>query len=141
MHRFRAAIEARDIPAAVELLHEDVLFRSPVAFAPYRGRAAVAPILWAVSEVFAEFRYVREIGEHGAADLALLFEARIGTSYIEGCDFLHLGANGVVEELTVMVRPLTAAQELAEAMKLQLTTFPAKRRTPHGPPPSPLQSR
>ena len=83
---------------------------------------------------------MREIGEYGAADLALIFEARIGTSYVKGCDFLHLGENGVIEELTVMVRPLTAAQELAEAMRLQLTNF-LQNEPRQGPPPPPLQSR
>ncbi|HET6481827.1 MAG TPA: nuclear transport factor 2 family protein, partial [Actinoplanes sp.] len=45
MHPFRAAIEARDLDAAIALLHEDVVFRSPVVFTPYRGRFAVAQIL------------------------------------------------------------------------------------------------
>ena len=43
-HPFRAAVEAGDIDAALALLAEDVVFRSPVVFAPYQGRQAVAPI-------------------------------------------------------------------------------------------------
>jgi ketosteroid isomerase-like protein len=48
-HPFRVAVEARDIDAALALLAEDVVFRSPVVFAPYQGREAVAPILRAFS--------------------------------------------------------------------------------------------
>ena len=66
MHRFRAAVEARDINAAFDLLSEDVVLRSPVVFSPYQGRDAVAPILHAVFEVFEDFRYVREIGSDDA---------------------------------------------------------------------------
>jgi hypothetical protein len=121
MHPFRAAVEAGDIEGALALLSEDVVFRSPVVFAPYRGRAAVAPILHAVSQVFADFRYVREIGSADAADHVLVFQARVGDRELEGSDFLHAGADGLIEELTVMVRPLSAALALAEAMKARFS--------------------
>ncbi len=120
MHPFRAAIEAGDLTSAVALLAEDVVFRSPVVFKPYHGRAAVAPILAGVARVFEDFRYVREIGADGARDHALLFEARIGDRYLEGCDFLHTADDGLVDQFAVMVRPLSAALALAEAMKAQL---------------------
>jgi hypothetical protein len=113
--------------AAVALLGEDVVFRSPVAFRAYRGRAAVAPILHAVSRVFEDFRYVREIGAPDAADHALVFHARIGDVEIEGCDFLHLDVNGSIDDFAVMVRPLSAAHALADAMKAQLAVMPGRQ--------------
>ncbi|MEX2194223.1 MAG: nuclear transport factor 2 family protein [Thermoleophilaceae bacterium] len=120
MHPFRAAVEAQDMDAAVALLSEDVVFRSPVVFRPYHGRDTVAAILHAVSRVFEDFRYVREIGAPDARDHALVFHARVGEREIEGSDFLHLDEDGSIDELTVMVRPLTAAHALADAMKAQL---------------------
>ncbi|MGE5291586.1 MAG: nuclear transport factor 2 family protein [Micromonosporaceae bacterium] len=120
MHPFRAAIEAGDLPGALALLADDVVFRSPIVFKPYRGRDAVAPILAAVSRVFEEFRYVRETGAPGARDHALVFEARVGNRHLEGCDFLHTADDGSIDEFAVMVRPLSAALALAEAMKAQL---------------------
>jgi len=120
VHPFRVAIEARDMDTAVELLSPDVVFRSPVVFKPYQGREAVAPILRAASLVFEDLRYVREIGSKDAAHHALVFHARIGDQQIEGCDFLHIDDHGSIDELVVMVRPLTAALALAEAMKAQL---------------------
>ena len=121
-HPFRAAVEARDIDAALALLAEDVVFRSPVVFAPYQGREAVAPILRAFSRVAEDFRYVREIGSPGAPDHVLLFQARVGSRELEGSDFLHSGTDGLIDELVVMIRPLSAALALAEAMKAQLET-------------------
>lgn len=120
MHPFRAAIEANDIDGAIALLADDVVFRSPVVFAPYRGRAAVAPILSAAARVFDQFRYQREIGAPGAPDHALVFTARVGEREVEGCDFVHLNERGLVDDLCVMVRPLSAALALAEAMKAEL---------------------
>lgn len=120
MQPFRAAIEARDIEAAIALLAPDVVFHSPIAFTPYRGAEQVGVILRAVFEVFADFRYVREIGAPDARDHALVFRATVGGKEIEGCDFLHLTADGAIDGFTVMVRPLNAAMALAEAMKARL---------------------
>src|SRR5437899_1373120 len=99
MHPFRAALEARDVEGALMLLAEDVVFRSPVVFKPYHGREAVTPLIHAVSRVFEDFRYVREIGAADAPDHALVFEARIGAREIHGCDFLHTNADGLIDEL------------------------------------------
>ena len=123
MHPFRAAIEARDLDAAVALLREDVVFRSPVVFTPYEGREAMRQILAAVMEVFEDFRYVREIGAAGARDHALVFEARVGEKQLEGCDFIQLDEDGAIKEFTVMVRPLSATLAMAEAMKARLAAM------------------
>ncbi|MGZ5392534.1 MAG: nuclear transport factor 2 family protein [Mycobacterium sp.] len=120
VHPFRAAIEAQDLDAAVALLREDVVFRSPVVFTPYQGREALRQILAAVMNVFQDFRYVREIGADGARDHALVFEARVGDKQLQGCDFISFDEDGAIEEFTVMVRPMQALLALAEAMKERL---------------------
>ena len=120
MHPFRSALEARDVEGALELLAQDVVFRSPVVFKPYRGREAVAPLLLAVSRVFEDFRYEREIGAPEDRDHALVFSARIGERELEGCDFLHTDERGLIDDFCVMVRPLSGTLALAAAMKAQL---------------------
>jgi limonene-1,2-epoxide hydrolase len=114
---FRAAVEARDLDAAVALLAEDVVFRSPIVHKPYEGREAASALLRGVSQVFEDFRYERSIGAPDAADHALVFTARIGDRQLEGCDFLHENADGLIDEFVVMVRPLTGAHALAEGMR------------------------
>ena len=49
-----------------------------------------------------------------------MFRARIGEREIEGCDFVHTDADGLIDELFVMVRPLSGALALVEAMNRQL---------------------
>jgi hypothetical protein len=120
VHAFRAAIEARDLDAVGALLAEDVEFRSPVVFKSYRGRGAARMILGAVAEVFEDFSYTREIGAPDARDHALVFKARIGDKELEGCDFLHVDENGLIDEFVVMVRPLSGAHALRDAMAAQL---------------------
>ncbi|MFW5418909.1 nuclear transport factor 2 family protein [Nocardiopsis sp. CNT-189] len=116
MHPFRKAVEADDHDAVHALLAEDVVFTSPVAFAPYAGRELTAAILRAVSRVFTDFRYVKEMSSPDGRDHALVFKARVGDREIQGCDFLHTDDRGLIDDFTVMVRPLSAATALAEAM-------------------------
>ena len=120
MHPFRTAIEARDLDALTALFSDNVVFRSPIVFKPYQGRAAVGALLAAVSRVFEDFSYQREIGAPDARDHVLVFQARVGDKQIEGCDCLHVDENGSIDELVVMVRPLSAALALADAMKAEL---------------------
>ncbi|MDH6115142.1 hypothetical protein P3T36_004061 [Kitasatospora sp. MAP12-15] len=117
MHPFRKAVEAHDHQAIPALLAEDAAFLSPVAFAPYQGRAMVAAILRGADRAFEDFRYVREIADGNS--LALMFKARIGEREVHGCDFLELDEEGLIKEFCVMVRPLSAANALGEAMRVQ----------------------
>jgi hypothetical protein len=116
---FRRAVEARDAEAMAATLAGNVVFHSPVAFRPYEGKPMVAAILRGVLRVFEDFRYVRELGGADGRDHALVFAARIGDVAVEGCDFLHLDEDGLIDEFTVMVRPMSAAQALAAAMAAQ----------------------
>lgn len=120
MNAFRAAIEARNIDSIRPLLADDIEFRSPVVHKPYRGPDAVLLLLHAVSQVFEDFSYTREIGAPDASDHALVFRARIGDREVEGCDFLHTDESGLIDELVVMVRPLSGANALRDAMAAKL---------------------
>lgn len=126
MKSFRQAVEANDHTAIEALLAEDVVFTSPVAFKPYPGKAITAAILRGVSRVFTDFHYVREITGEDGRDHALVFRAKVGDREISGCDFLHLNEQGLIDDFTVMVRPLSAAQALSEAMGAQFDRIAAE---------------
>ncbi|MFC4913930.1 nuclear transport factor 2 family protein [Actinomadura gamaensis] len=119
MHPFRKAVEARDSAALEALLADDVVFTSPVAHRPYTGRPITAAILRGALRVFEDFRYVREISEPGGRDHAFVFRATVNGREVHGCDFVHLDEDGRIDDLTVMVRPLSGANALAEAMGAQ----------------------
>ncbi len=119
MHPFRKAVEARDIAAIEALLADDVVFTSPVAFKPYPGKPITAAILRGVLRVFEDFRYIREINDAAGADHALVFEATVAGKKVTGCDFIHTDSDGLIDDFMVMVRPLSGATALAEAMGAQ----------------------
>ncbi len=120
MHPFRRAIESGDSDRLLELFSPEVVFNSPVVFRPYHGREALGLILRSVMRVFEDFHYEREIGAPGAEDHALLFSARVGDRQLQGCDLLHTAEDGLIDELTVMVRPRSAMLALAEAMRTEV---------------------
>lgn len=119
MHPFRKAVEARDHEAVIAMLADDVVFTSPVAFKPYPGKAITAAILRAVLRVFEDFAYIREIANPDGRDLAFVFTATVNGKQITGCDFLHLNDEGKIDDLMVMVRPLSGAHALSDAMNAQ----------------------
>ncbi|MFD5016988.1 nuclear transport factor 2 family protein [Streptomyces chartreusis] len=128
MRAFREAVEAGDADAMETLLAEDVVFTSPVVFKPYAGKAITAAILRGVVQVFEDFRYVREINDPDGRDHALVFTARVGDREITGCDFLRVNEEGLIDDFMVMVRPLSGAQALAEAMGAQFDRIEQEAR-------------
>ena len=113
---FQAALERGDIDSASEMLAENVVFRSPAVFEPYKGKAATVVLLKAVSRVFRDFTYVRTFLEEDGRGMGLVFEAKIGSRVVEGIDLIRLDAHGLVSDFRVMVRPHTALEALMEAM-------------------------
>jgi hypothetical protein len=121
-HAFRRAVEERDEAAIQAMLADDVVFTSPVAFKPYVGKPITAAILRGVLRVFEDFHYVREIADSDGRDHALVFETKISGApgvQITGCDFLHSNDQGLIDNFMVMVRPLSGATALSEAMGAQ----------------------
>lgn len=126
MREFREAVEADDHDAIEALLADDVRFTSPVAFKPYEGKAITAAILRGVARVFEGFHYVRTISSPDGRDHALIFVATVEGKQINGCDFLHVDDDGRIDDFVVMVRPLSAATALAQAMGAQFDRITAE---------------
>jgi SnoaL-like domain len=118
-HPFRRAVEERDEAAIQAMLADNVVFTSPVAFKPYVGKPITAAILRGVLRVFEDFHYVREIHDSTGRDHAFVFEATVAGKKVNGCDFLHFDDEGLIDEFTVMVRPLSGATALSDAMGAQ----------------------
>jgi hypothetical protein len=115
---FRSAVEGEDPRALTEALADDVVFRSPVVFRAYEGKPVVSTILTeAAMKVFEDFRYVEQLEHQDAC--ALIFKARVGERELDGLDLLRFDRDGKVTELTVMVRPMSGLNALAEAMARQ----------------------
>jgi len=127
MKALREAVEARDLQALEALLADDIVFRSPAVHTPYEGKAVTMHILANVIEVFENFRYVTEVGTSDSADTVLVFEAEVNGKQVTGCDIVHVGPDGLIDDFMVMVRPLSGLSALASAMGARLRTPDATR--------------
>src|SRR4028118_1341725 len=116
--RFRAAAEAKDFSQIDELFTEDAVFRSPVVYKPYEGREMIKVLLGAVVQVLEDFRYIDQV--EGEDRAVLIFEARTGDRDLQGIDLLRFADDGRVNELTVMIRPLSGLNAVAEEMQRRL---------------------
>jgi hypothetical protein len=115
-HPFRIAVEARDHEAVLATLHHDVVLHSPIAFEPFRSKAVVGRLLGVLLEhVFEDFAYTDELAAEGGAH-ALIFASRVGDKQVQGLDLLRHGDDGRILDFTVMVRPLSAAMALRDAI-------------------------
>src|SRR5258706_4923364 len=122
-HPFRAAIEARDHAAMVDMLGADVVLHSPVTFKPFEGKQAVAVLFSVLLEVLEDFRYTDEL--QGLGVYGLVFRARIGDREVEGIDLLRNDEQGLIADFTVLVRPLSATIALAEGVGPRLAALAA----------------
>ena len=73
--RWHDMVTTRDMSILNELLAEDVVFRSPVAFNPYPGKQVVFFILSNVIQVFENFTYHREFFTEDGLSVVLEFSA------------------------------------------------------------------
>jgi ketosteroid isomerase-like protein len=109
-----------DLAALPALLHPDVVFRSPVAFTPYRGAPAVALILRTVFGVFSGFAYERQFVAGSGRDVALEFRAQVGGRELKGIDLIRFDADGRIVDFEVMIRPASGLAALADEMGRRL---------------------
>ena len=110
-----------------DLLHEDVIFYSPVVFTPQSGKEITKLYLSAASGVFSaentnkdpdkknsKFKYVKEIISGNSA--CLEFETEMNGIYVNGIDLITWNENNKITEFKVIVRPLQAVNTLHEMM-------------------------
>jgi hypothetical protein len=120
---FRTAVEARDLDGMRAALAADVVLHSPVTFRPFEGRDMVGHVLATVFGVFEDFAYSDHLRQGRTS--VLIFRARVGEREVDGIDLLREGGDGLIEDFTVMVRPLSGLTALAEEMGRRLGAPPA----------------
>jgi hypothetical protein len=124
-HRFLAG----DLPGGLdELLHDDVVFLSPIVFTPQEGKELTELYLRGASTSFGgdearptgeasgtAFHYVKEVvsGDHAVLE----FEAEIDGTVVNGVDIITVDGDGRIVEFKVMLRPLKAIELMHRKMR------------------------
>jgi hypothetical protein len=96
----------------------DAVFRSPVGLKPYSGRDLVCLMLSTAAGLFEEFKYHRTFVE--SENAVLEFSAHIDDEQLKGVHIIHFNAAGEFSDIEKMVRPVSAAKALGDAMGVQI---------------------
>lgn len=122
--RLRAAMEARDHAAVVSLFAPGIVVRSPIiGMSHFQGRDAVSDLYEAIIEGFADYRYVAEM--EGDGQQLLMFAGTLRGKRLEGVDALRVDDEGLISEMTVMIRPLAGVI----AFLVEIGPLVARRRS------------
>ncbi len=104
----------------LDMLHDDVVFRSPVVHTPQEGKAITFAYLSAAGNTLGNdaFKYTRVFD---CGDKAVLeFETEMDGIQVNGIDMIEWDAAGKITDFKVMVRPLKGMQAVHAAMKAML---------------------
>ena len=115
LRQWHEMVAARDLSRVASLCAPQVVFRSPVAFAPYQGAEPVAAFLQQAMRVLGDFRYHRSFSD-GHRSVVLEFSARVGDKELKGIDMIRFDEAGRIEDFEVMVRPASGLQALGAEM-------------------------
>ncbi len=119
LDKWHEMVAAADLSEVEKLCAPDAVFRSPVAFSPYRGAKMVAIFLQQALQVFGDFRYHRTFFD-GRSSVVLEFSAVVSGKELKGIDMIRFDEEGRIEDFEVMVRPESGLQALAAEMKRRM---------------------
>ena len=123
IQRWHHMLETRDLSLLNELLSEEVVFKSPVAFKPYPGKQVVTFILTNVIEIFENFRYHREFYTADGLSVVLEFSANVGEKTLKGIDMIQFNEQGQIIDFEVMIRSKSGLEALALQMGQRMAQF------------------
>ncbi|MEU7673712.1 nuclear transport factor 2 family protein [Micromonospora taraxaci] len=104
---WRAAGEARDPAAAVAALSPDITLTSPITEQfTFQGRSQVRTLLDVALAAIDEITYTDQVAE--GRTVALFYEAQVGATRLYEAQRLRLGADNLISDITLYVRPLPA---------------------------------
>jgi S-methylmethionine-dependent homocysteine/selenocysteine methylase len=104
---FTAAMRRKDLKAMLSHMAGDVVLNTPLRAEPVLGKEAIREIvgpLLAVVDAF-DFREIMQGPEH----VSSFFKVTVGTIELDGMDYWLLDSAGLIREMTVLWRPLSAA--------------------------------
>lgn len=124
-----------------ELLHDDVVFYSPVVFAPQHGKDLATMYLRGAGATFGGsgdtpvdgsseggFHYIKEVvaGSHAVLE----FEVVVDGVVMNGVDILTVDDDGKITEFKVMMRPMKAIELMRQKMGEVLAALQADGGAP-----------
>lgn len=127
IHTWHAYTATPSKAALNALLHDDVVFHSPVVHTPQRGKAITFAYLWAANSTLGNdsFQYLREVVDD--RHVVLEFQTTMDGINVNGIDMITFDADGLIIDFKVMVRPLQAVNKVHQQMGEMLAAMKASK--------------
>jgi ketosteroid isomerase-like protein len=106
IHAFTAAMQRKDLEAMLSHMADDIILKTPLVAEPFKGKAAIRPVVEALLGVVDTFEF-HEIMQ-GPVHVSAFFGIKVGSHQLDGVDFWRLDQAGLIQEMTVLWRPLPA---------------------------------
>ena len=123
LQKWHQIIFKKDYKLLYSILHEDIVFHTPLYLKPREGKDIVTAILASASSIFQDFKYVQELTTNNGLNYILVFEAKVEGDTVRGVDIIRIDKEGLIVEFEVMMRPI---KTLAKFGNLQAEGIPKK---------------
>ncbi len=114
LHAFMAAMQRKDLNAMLTHMADDVILKTPLHVEPFKGKAAIRPVVEGLLEVVDKFDFKEMM--HGPEHVSQYFGVTVGSIELDGMDYWRVNDTGLIQEMTVLWRPLPAAVAVQEKL-------------------------
>jgi hypothetical protein len=115
---FAAAMQRKDVDAMLTHMVDDAVLRTPLVAESFTGKAAIRPVVEALFRVVDAFELIEMM--QGPEHVSQFFRVTAGPEHLDGVDYWRLNDAGLIQEMTVLWRPLpavTAVQARLDALE------------------------
>src|SRR5277367_2260007 len=111
---FTAAMMDKDLEAMLTHMTDDIVLNTPLAAEPVKGKAGVRPVVTALLGVVDSFDFLEIM--QGPQHISSFFVLRVGLLELDGMDYWRVNEAGLIQEMTVLWRPLPAINEVQKLL-------------------------
>ena len=120
VHAFTAAMQRKNLDAMFSHMADDVTLKTPLLAEPLTGKPALRPVVQALLDVVDSFHF-HEIMQ-GPEHVSSFFKVNVGSLDLDAMDYWLLNKDGLIQEMTVLWRPLPAIAEVARMLERATST-------------------
>lgn len=116
IHAFTTAMQRKDLETMLSHMADDIILKTPLVAEPFIGKAAIRPVVEALLGAVDKFDF-REIMQ-GPQHVSAFFGITVGPNELDGVDFWRINEAGLIQEMTVLWRPLPAVVAVQKKLAL-----------------------
>ena len=106
IHAFTEAMKNKNLDGMLTHMAEEVILRTPLVAEALHGKAAIRPVVEALLAVVDKFDFLETM--QGPQHVSEFFRVTVGAYELDGVDYWLLNEAGLIQEMTVLWRPLPA---------------------------------